>query len=82
MSKKANLPDDAKTESTLANASMRHVDRLMRLAEVLQILGLSPATIYRQVKDGSFPAPLKISKRRVAWRESDIRNHVASRQRP
>ena len=83
MKRDADLQSVATTDSpSLANASMQQLDRLMRLREVLQVLGLSPATIYRQVKNGTLPAPVKIGQRSVAWRESDIRNHLASRQRP
>lgn len=34
--------------------------------------GLSRSTIYARVKDGTFPAPVRIGPRAVAWLESDI----------
>jgi prophage regulatory protein len=39
----------------------------------------SPATLWRKVKDGSFPAPIKLSARVTAWRVEDIRAWMQSR---
>lgn len=36
------------------------------------LIPFSPATLWRKVKDGSFPAPVKISQRGVAWRVEDV----------
>lgn len=33
---------------------------------------LDITTIYRKIKIGTFPAPLRVGLRRVAWRESDV----------
>lgn len=38
----------------------------------------SPATLWRKVKDGSFPAPVKLSERVTAWRVEDIRTWMQS----
>jgi predicted DNA-binding transcriptional regulator AlpA len=46
--------------------------RMMSKREVCNVVGLSPSTIDRQVKDGVFPSPIKVSKRRVAWTETAI----------
>jgi len=42
-------------------------------------VGLDITTVYRQMRLGNFPQPIKIGKRRVAWREADIRRWEASR---
>jgi prophage regulatory protein len=34
--------------------------------------GLSRSSIYQRIKDGSFPAPVRIGPRAVAWVEADI----------
>ena len=39
----------------------------------LRIVPFSPATLWRKVKDGSFPAPTRISSQIIAWRLGDIR---------
>lgn len=54
-------------------------DRLMRLPEVMQTIGRSRTSIYYDVKEGRFPEPLKIGRRAIAWRESDIRDWIESR---
>ena len=54
-------------------------DRLIRLHEVKLRTGLGRSSIYRKMADGSFPQPLNIGERAVAWRESDIEQWIASR---
>ena len=56
-------------------------DVLLTRCEVERRTGLSRSTIYRKMRDGSFPVPLKVSDRAVRWRESDIRAYVDSRPR-
>jgi prophage regulatory protein len=47
---------------------------LLRLPQVRRAAGnLSRATIYRGVKAGTFPPPLKIGARASAWRWGDVR---------
>jgi prophage regulatory protein len=41
--------------------------------------GLSRSTIYARMKDGTFPAPIRIGPRAVAWIESDIEAWQAAR---
>lgn len=40
--------------------------------EVLARLPFSKPTLHRKVKDGTFPAPVKIGARAVAWIEAEI----------
>lgn len=47
-------------------------ERLLRIREVLQRLPISRTSLYDGVKVGLYPAPVRIGKRTVAWRESDI----------
>ena len=56
-------------------------DVLLTRPEVERRTGLSRSTIYRKMRDGTFPVPLKVSERAVRWRESDIRAYVDSRPR-
>lgn len=49
--------------------------RVVRMAEVLEITGLSRTTIWRRERDGSFPSPIRLGgehTRAVSWREQDI----------
>lgn len=47
-------------------------DRILRLNAVLDRTGLSRSTLYRKVEEGSFLAQVKIAKRCVGWRESEV----------
>jgi prophage regulatory protein len=47
-------------------------DRIVRLKTVLDRTGLSRATIYRKIAEGTFPAQIRISINGAGWRESDI----------
>lgn len=55
----------------------RSKDRLIRIAEVRHRTGLSTATIYRKMEEGSFPKQRKLSVHVVAWYESDVDAWVA-----
>ncbi len=50
----------------------RVVDRLLSKWAVERETSLDITTIYRRMKAGTFPQPVRVGKRRVAWRESDI----------
>ena len=58
---------------------MRMIDRLMRLQEVEEVTGLKHASIYRFMRDGSFPLPVRVSATAVRWKESDIAAWIESR---
>ena len=62
----------------MANAT---ADRLLRLSEVRTRTALACSTIYRKMRDGSFPEPLKIGVRAVRWRESEIEAWLAAQPR-
>ena len=53
--------------------------RLLRIREVLQLCGLSRATLYREIKLHSFPAPVKLSARSVGWLQDDVVRWLESR---
>lgn len=44
----------------------------LRLKQVKTLVGLSRSTIYDYIKRGSFPAPVSIGPRAVAWPSSSI----------
>lgn len=54
-------------------------ESLLRLRDVLLRTGLSRATTYQCIKDGSHPAPIPLQGRTRAWVESDIDAWIASR---
>jgi prophage regulatory protein len=46
--------------------------KLLDKWEVEDVTSLDITTIYRKMKAGDFPKPLRVGRRRVAWRQSDI----------
>jgi prophage regulatory protein len=52
---------------------------LARLPMVLKLTGLGRSTIYRWIADGSFPPPVRLGPRAVAWRWSDLDRWTQSR---
>ena len=58
------------------------MERIMRIPEVVEVTGLSKATIWRRVKSGDFPAPVRLGSlatRSVGWREGEIKRWLDSR---
>lgn len=52
--------------------------KLIRFPDVRFLTGMARSTIYERMKEGSFPRPLKLSVRHVAWRERDILDWIES----
>ena len=52
--------------------------RIIRTEDLTRRLGLSRATILRNVKAGRFPAPIKISQRAIGWRIDDVEAWIAA----
>ena len=52
---------------------------LLRLRQVEDICGLKKSTIYIRLKEGTFPPPVSLGARRIAWRSNDIEDWIASR---
>lgn len=46
----------------------------LRAAELLPLLPFSKAELFRRVRTGRFPKPLKLSPRVTVWRRTDIRD--------
>jgi prophage regulatory protein len=46
--------------------------RLLRLQEVVELTSLSASLIYGLIREGQFPAPLKLSANRRAWTPAAI----------
>lgn len=49
---------------------------LIRLPEVQRRVGASRTEIYRRMDAGTFPRPVKIGRRYVAWVEEEIDTYV------
>lgn len=55
--------------------------RMLRLRAVTDRTGLSKATLYRLIKKGRFPEPVRLTERAVRWPEEEIDEWLASRPR-
>ena len=53
-------------------------DALLRLATVSDVVGLSPATIYRRVLTKEFPEPVRLGKRCTRWKSAAIQTWLAA----
>jgi prophage regulatory protein len=54
------------------------VDQLLRMPQIIAVTGFSRATIFRMIKRGDFPPPIRFGKRMDAWRWGTIRSHLRS----
>ncbi len=52
-------------------------DRIIRLKTVLERTGLSRSTIYRKIREGSFPAQLKLTLHGAGWHESSVSRWIS-----
>ncbi|MFT8245228.1 helix-turn-helix transcriptional regulator [Roseomonas sp. BN140053] len=48
------------------------VDYLLRIAEVEKQSGLTRSSIYRRIKEGTFPAPRALGAGQVRWPQSEV----------
>lgn len=60
---------------------MNGTDRLLRRCDVEARTGLSRTSIYRLMREGLFPEPLKVGPKAVRWVESEIAGWLAARPR-
>ena len=67
------MPARVQSPEALAGFDQLPGSAFIRLPVVLGLKGCSRVTLWRQVKDGLFPAPHKIGARMVAWRVSEVR---------
>ena len=47
-------------------------ERFIRLGEVLATCGKSRSSVYASIKEGTFPAPVKLQGRSSAWLKSEV----------
>lgn len=53
--------------------------RLLRLPAVCEITGLGRSRVYRLIQEKSFPAPVQLGVRSVAWPEAEVLAWVEER---
>jgi prophage regulatory protein len=55
------------------------MSQLLRLPQVLARVGLKTTRLYQLCGDGTFPAPIRIGKRAVAWDSAEVDSWIAAR---
>ena len=54
------------------------MQKIFRLPAVIELSGLSRSSIYRLIKLGKFPAPVRIGEAATAWLEDDLKAWLES----
>lgn len=67
------------TATALALPTIASKGSILRLPEVQDEVKLSRSSIYAGVKNGTFPAPVKLGERAVGWLASSIDAWIQSR---
>ena len=49
---------------------------ILRVRDVMAVTQLSRMTLHRRVRDGSFPAPVRLGPRAIGWRRTDVEQWV------
>ena len=58
------------------------MDQLLRVAAVLDIVGVSRSALYEWMNEGRFPRPITIGPKTVRWRPEDIEAWLEERRGP
>lgn len=75
-------PDEETHAAILERRVLRHepakaaITRLISAREVAEFYGISHSTLWRWIKDGRVPAPIRIG-RRTFWEAQTLLKHVA-----
>jgi prophage regulatory protein len=51
---------------------MSETMKFLRLPAVMEAVGMSRTTIYKRVKAGTFPKPVQLGLRSVAWDQAEV----------
>ena len=55
--------------------------KLLTRQQIEEITGLTRSTIYRLMRSGQFPEPIRIGPRAIRWPQSEIESWIADRPR-
>ena len=75
------LPESQKPAEGSLNGTSGTLDDMsfLRLPDVKSVTGLSKTSLYALIREKSFPAPVRLSPRAVAWLKSEVRQWVVER---
>lgn len=54
---------------------------ILRTTELLALIGVSRMTLWRWLKAGTFPQPIKLGTRAVGWRKAEVEEWVRNLSR-
>jgi predicted DNA-binding transcriptional regulator AlpA len=60
------------------SAIERDPNRVFSTAQVTELLNVHPVTVWRWVRAGHFPAPIKLGVRRIGWPATLIEQWIAN----
>lgn len=75
---KAKQPSRNWKENSTPAARVTHI-RYIRLGQVLAMVPMSASTVWRKVREGSFPTPVKLSERITAWSFEEVADWCGKR---
>lgn len=55
------------------------MNKFIRLNQVKEKTGLSRSSIYQFIKEGKFPAQVKLGQRAAAWVDSEVEDWISDR---
>lgn len=61
---------------TKPNALPEDDDAIIRLPAVLAVYPVSKSTLYKQIKEGTFPPPVKLGERMAGWTVRAVRGRL------
>ena len=54
-------------------------ERVLRLTALLAVIDISTPTLWRRVKDKSFPQPISLGGRSIGWLQSEVQAWIKAR---
>lgn len=54
---------------------------MLRRRSVERMTGLSKSTLYRLIRQGRFPPPLRLTRKAVRWRRAEVHEWLSARPR-
>jgi prophage regulatory protein len=72
-------PVERSTHSALSAQPPDPQGRILKFKDIAPMVRLSRSTIWRKMRDGSFPRCRKISERSVGWLDTEIHDWIANK---
>ena len=63
----------------MSGSSVDEYDVVLRMDDVVILLGVSESTVRRMIDRGEFPAPIQLSSRVVGWFSSEVRDFLETK---